>query len=160
MQAALLWNQDVLFCLLCWHESSLPVEQRDQARSYQPVSPRPYTVRWLRDENFHHISFDKCLRRAGRATLTQELTYTFHLIYIATKLFYCTKCFLSSKMDCTHTHKIGIACCFMDRVKLDCLKILKFEHLGRLPFIVATKSVCICHSSLAPYRVRSSFHLT
>ena len=77
---------------------TLPVEQRDQACSYQPVSPRPYTVRWLRDENFHHISFDKCLRRAGRQTLTQELTYTFHLIYIAANLLNCTKCFLSSKM--------------------------------------------------------------
>ena len=140
---------------------TLPVEQRDRAWSYQPVSPRPCTVRWLRNENFHHISFDKCLRRVGRATLTQELTYTFHLIYIAAKLLNCTKCFLSSKMDCT-----------MKKKKLASLAVLWIGKswlsensyvwtYGAFAFHCCnTKSIFICCSSLAHYRVRSSFHLT
>lgn len=78
-------------------KDTLPVEQRNQPCSYQPVSLRPYTVRWLRKENFYYISFGKCLRRAGRA-LTQELR-AFPAVMAAwsANLLNWNKCSLSSK---------------------------------------------------------------
>lgn len=41
---------------------TLPVERRNQPCFYQPVSGRPYTVRWWRNESFCYIWFVKCLR--------------------------------------------------------------------------------------------------
>lgn len=124
-QAAFIWNQDVLFCLL----DTLPVEQRNQPCSYQPVPLSPYTVKWPNNENFYNVSFGKCLRRVGvlQHTLRQELK-AFHLLYTAAwkaNLFNCTKWFLSSKMD----SRIKNWHCLLLQgwIKLDCLKILSLN---------------------------------